>query len=47
MQYIRRITIDDSEHIALTEAIEIYKKFAESKKRLFKNFGTKSERSTF
>ena len=32
MQYIRRITIDDSEHIALTEAIEMYKKFAESKK---------------
>ena len=31
MQYIRRITIDDSEHIALTEAIEMYKKFAESK----------------
>ena len=31
MQYIRRITIDDSEHIALTEAIEMYKKFAESR----------------
>ena len=32
MQYIRKITITDSESIALDEAIEMYKKFAESKK---------------